>query len=209
MRGFFKALAWIFGVLGVICIVLYAFFFDVWTIPSDDPLAAAAIQPTLQAGDLVVISRRTGGDRGNLLRCADTRASGRYVIARVMALPPEHIEINGETVSIDRARNPSPRGCPETTMRDPNTGEDVELTCSVEEFANATYFAYRAKNRVEAPAKADVSSGAYLVSDNRHLHDDSRDFGVMTNLSSCQHIVFRLWSAAGFTDSKHRFNLIW
>ncbi len=208
MRGFLKALLWIAGVLGVILLVLYAFFFDVWTVPTDDPVVSAAIQPTLMPGDVLVVTRSGGGGRGNLMRCPDPRASGRFVIGRAMALVPEHIDIAGETVSVDRSRLPSPRACPGTTMRDPSTGEDVDLACSVEEFANMTYQAYRAKGRPEPPTKADVTVGAYLVSDNRHIHDDSRDFGAVT-LPACQHIVFRVWSAAGFFDSKHRFDIIW
>jgi signal peptidase I len=208
MRGFFKVLLWIAGVLGVILLVLYAFFFDVWTVPTDDPVASVAIQPTLMPGDVLVVARSGGGNRGNLMRCPDPRASGRFVVGRAMAFVPEHIDIAGEVVSIDRSRMPSPRACPGAVLRDPNTGEDVDLACSVEEFANMTYDAYRARNRSEPPTKFDVASGAYLVSDNRHMHDDSRDFGTMS-LSGCQHILFRLWSAAGFFDGKHRFDVIW
>jgi signal peptidase I len=159
-------------------------------------------------GDVVVVARSNGGSRGNLMRCPDPRAAGRYVVGRAMALVPEHIDIVGEVVSIDRSRLPSPRACPGTVLRDPATGEDVDLACSVEEFASLTYNAYRARGRPEPPTKADVASGAYLVSDNRHMHDDSRDFGTLS-LSACQHVVFRLWSAAGFSDGKHRFDIIW
>src|SRR5215467_14208506 len=139
MRGFLKLLAWVFGVLGAICLILYVFVFDVWTIPVDDPMQAVSIQPTLQAGDLVVFSRHGTPGRGNLVRCPDPRAGGRFVIGRIMAIAPEQIEFNGEYVSIDNSRNPSPRACPGATLRDPNTGEDVELSCSVEEFAQMSY----------------------------------------------------------------------
>lgn len=54
-----------------------------------------------------------------------------------------------------------------------------------------------------------VPSGRlFLMSDDRYLHLDSRDFGSLSD-QSCQHLVFRLWSAEGFLDATHRFNIIW
>ena len=48
----------------------------------------------------------------------------------------------------------------------------------------------------------------YLVSDDRHIHLDSRDFGQI-DPTTCQHIVYRLQSAKGFGDSKRRLSVIW
>ena len=48
----------------------------------------------------------------------------------------------------------------------------------------------------------------YLFSDDRYLHLDSRDFGSVPE-ATCQHLIFRLWGAEGFTDGAHRFNMLW
>jgi len=48
---------------------LYWLLFDVWTVPVDDPLLSASIEPTLGAGDVVVVSRHTSVAARNLLRC--------------------------------------------------------------------------------------------------------------------------------------------
>jgi signal peptidase I len=211
MRGWFKTLAWIFGVLGTICLVLYAFVFDVWTVPTDDPMMAASIEPTLSAGDVVLVTRHTTPGRGNLLRCADPQAAGRFVIARMIGKWGDRIDIASEVVSIDGKHTPSPRACepPSCIMKNPATGDDVQLLCSIEEFGEMSYSALRGKDRLEPPTRATVEQNVvYLVSDNRHLHVDSRDFGQI-DPSSCQHIVFRLWGTTGAGDTKHRFSLIW
>lgn len=211
MRTWLKIVAWIVGVLGVVALVLYLGFFDVWTVPTDDPMLAASIEPTLGAGDVVVVTRRTEVTRGNLLRCADPQAPGRYVIARAIARFGDEIEINDESVGIDRKRNPSPRACdvPTQTVRDPQSGDDVTLACSVEEYGEMTYEALRSMDHPEAPTVVKVQPDRwFLVSDDRHVHVDSRDYGQIEP-RTCQHIVFRVVSAKGFWDSKRRLNVIW
>ena len=61
----------------------------------------------------------------------------------------------------------------------------------------------------EPPTKVEVEAGRwFLVSDDRHLHLDSRDFGQIDPVG-CQHIVFRLVGAAGFGDTAKRLSIIW
>src|SRR5579872_6465256 len=84
MRAWLKLVAWVTGILGVVGLLLYELVFDVWVVPSDDPLLAASIQPTLMAGDVLVVTRHTSVVRGNLLRCDDPQAPGRYVVARAI-----------------------------------------------------------------------------------------------------------------------------
>jgi hypothetical protein len=43
----FKFVVWVVGTFGVLGLLLYAFAFDVWTVPADDPLLTASIAPTL------------------------------------------------------------------------------------------------------------------------------------------------------------------
>ena len=89
MALWLRIMTWVTSIVGLVLLVLYVGFFDVWTVPADDPLLTAAIAPTLGPGDVVVVTRRTTVDRGNLLRCSDPQAAGRYVIARAMAKDPD------------------------------------------------------------------------------------------------------------------------
>jgi signal peptidase I len=211
MRTWLRIVAWIVGVLGIIALVLYLGFFDVWTVPTDDPLLSASIEPTLSAGDVVVVTRRTEVSRGNLLRCADPQAPGRFVIARAIASYGDEIEINRESISVDNRRNPSPRACdvPTVVVQDPQSREDVPLDCSIEDYGEKTFGALRSQDHPEAATVEKVQQDRwYLVSDDRHVHLDSRDFGEI-DPKTCQHVVFRLVGAGGFWDSKKRLNIIW
>jgi signal peptidase I len=211
MRTWFKIVAWFVGVVGAVLLVLYVFLFDVWTVPSDDPLLSASIEPTLSAGDVVIVTRHASITRGNLLRCADPQAPGRFVVARALGGFGDHIELRDETVSIDGHHTPSPRRCDDPTMliHDPQTGEDALLACSMEEYAEVSFGTLHSSDRPEPPSRALVDAGHwFLVSDDRHVHLDSRDFGPI-DASTCQHVVFRLVGAAGFADRKKRLSIIW
>ena len=66
----------------------------------------------------------------------------------------------------------------------------------------------RTRNTARASALAKVEPDKiFLVSDDRHIHKDSRDFGSV-DASSCEHVVFRLWGQT-FGDASHRFNVLW
>lgn len=211
MRTWFKIVGWVVGVLGVVGLILYFGFFDVWRVPVDDPMLSASIEPTLSAGDLLVFTRRTEVSRGNLLRCDDPQAPGRYIIARAISPAGDHLDLAGEVVSIDGRRTPSPRACdrPSMTIHDPQSNEDVTLACSIEEYGEMTFQALRSQDHPEPPAHVTIETGTwYLVSDDRHVHLDSRDFGAI-DPRTCKHIVFRLVGAAGFGDAKKRLSVIW
>jgi signal peptidase I len=211
MRTWFRTVAWVAGVVGAALVVLYLFFFDVWTIPKDDPLLSSSIEPTLTAGDVVVVTRHGTVKRGNLLRCADPQAPGRFVVARAIARFGDRVELHDEVVTIDGTRTPSPRACdpPWVLLFNPQTNEDVPLLCSIEEYGEMAFSALRAPDHPEPPIRALVEPGRwFLVSDDRHVHLDSRDFGQL-DPATCQHIVFRLIGAAGFGDSKKRLSIIW
>ncbi len=211
MRVFFKTLLWAACLLGLVAGALYALMFDVWSVPTDDPMLSASIAPTLSPGDVVVLSRHGSVSRGELLRCNDPQAAGRYVIARAIGASGDKLVLDGETVSIDGHRTPSPHACDvvKTVLHDPNTDEDVELVCSIEQSGPVEFEALRAAVRPEPLTKATVEGGSwYLVSDDRHLHVDSRDYGPI-DPRTCEHVLFRIVGPAGFGDVATRFSIVW
>lgn len=213
MGGWLKFLFWLFGIAGGVLGVLYAFFFDVWTIPLDDPMLVVSVEPTLSAGDVVVVTRRMGEvQRANMLRCVDPQEPRRFVVARAYAAFGDRFEISGEIPAVDGRHVPSPRACDASsvTLTNPMTNEAEELGCAIEEYAGTTYETMRARVRPEPPTKPPTMEPGrwYLVSDNRHMHLDSRDYGQI-DPTTCQHVVFRLASKAGFGDTKRRLSVIW
>jgi signal peptidase I len=211
MQAWLKIVAWVVGVFGAVVATLYGLVFDVWTVPIDDPLLSASIEPTLSAGEVVVVTRHTSVARGNLLRCEDPQSPGRFVVARAIGRGGDRVDVAAEVVSIDGKRTSSPRRCdpPTVTIHDPNTNDDVDLVCAVESYGEVDFAALRATSKPEPSATATVETGKwYLLSDDRHVHLDSRDYGQV-DPSTCQHILFRLVGAAGFGDAKKRLCIIW
>jgi signal peptidase I len=95
------------------------------------------------------------------------------------------------------------------TVYDPTINDDVELACSVEEYGETDFWALRASKHPEAQRTVTAEMGVwFLVSDDRHVHLDSRDFGQV-DPKTCQHVVFRLAGAKGFRDAKKRLTVIW
>ena len=211
MRSIVKVACWLSVIAGVVLGALYALLFDVWVVPTDDPMLSVSIAPNLAPGDVLVLSRQGSIGYGNLLRCSDPQAPGRYVIARAIARGGDKIDIENEIVSVDGRRASSPRGCDtiRRTLRDPSSGDDIHLTCMVEDYGEVAFDALRVATHPVPAASATVESGRwFLVSDDRHLHVDSRDYGSV-DPETCKHVIFRIVSAAGFRDAKSRFSIIW
>jgi signal peptidase I len=211
MAGFYRFLLWTGIILGGIGGILYFAFLDVWTLPSDDPQFSVSIEPTLSTGDLVLTARHGSPSVGNLVRCADPDEPRRFVVGRWVAGGGDRVEFNNENLLINDAHFSSPRGCgrPPTPLVNPASGAEETLVCRQIEFAGITHEALLAQEHAEGNRSVKVDPGKIvLVSDNRHMHQDSRDFGSI-DPSSCQHILFRLWGRAGYGDAPHRFNIIW
>jgi signal peptidase I len=211
MRGWLKLLFWAVAIGGGVFLVLYETLFDVWRIPVDDPVLSASIEPTLTAGDLIVLSRHGTPGRSELLRCPDPEAPGRYVIARAIARSGENLALDGEIATVDEHRTPSPHACesPTKTMFDPSRNEDIDLTCSIEDYAGTEFTVLRSAAHPVPPMHVTVQPGLwFLLSDNRHLHLDSRDYGQL-DTSNCKHIVFRIVGVRGISDSRSRLSIIW
>jgi signal peptidase I len=211
MNGLVRFVLWVLAILGGICVILYLGLFDVWRLPLYDPQFVASVAPTLAGGDLVLISRHETPSFANLVRCADPDAPDRFVVGRLVGTSGDTVELASETLTINGHHTPFPRACDTSTMVMPNpaTGSDETLSCSQEEIGGITHDTLRLSEHPEPAKSSQVQAGkVYLVSDNRHMHLDSRDFqGV--DPSTCKHIVFRLWSAGGYGDAQRRLTFIW
>ncbi len=206
MRTLVRIILWVLGIASVVCIALYYTLLEPWTVPVDDPQLAVSLLPTMAAGDAVLLSRSVSAQPGQLVRCSDPDAPGRFVIGRVLAKTGSNIQIKGGLATVDRRSPPSPTRCDTPTMsvRNPGTGEDIDLDCANEELGGGYHEMLRGKTVEKDTDITPLTGATFIISDNRVYHLDSRDFGVV-NTSTCQHILFRLWSA----DGQKRMNLIW
>jgi signal peptidase I len=208
MKGFARTATWIAGILGAICLLLYLFVFDTWVIPNDDAALMASVLPNLFANDRILVYRGREPKLGQLARCASPDPTKPYVIGRVFGLSGDLVEIKRERVFTNGKSIPNRHGCPPMTYYHPVSGQPVTLTCGVEETGAWSYSFLLNNEFPEGERRSVVEPGkVYLVSDNRHTHKDSRDFGQL-DASTCEHVVFRLWGES-FTDSSRRFSVLW
>ncbi len=202
MKFLLKLFAWIFGGGGLIVLGLYLTVIDFWTVPGDDAALSASILPTLVAGDLVVISKEGIPEISNLVRCVDPDSPDRFVVARVIAHNGDPITIAAGTANSKGRRSPSPRRCTEPVMSvTSKDGEALALDCWQESYDGANFEVLRSPEASTAEpfeGKAEVGK-FFVVSDNRALHLDSRDYGQFEP-RLCRRIYFRLWGAAGITE---------
>ncbi len=211
MGGFGRFVGWMVAILGAIGTFLYLAFFDVWRVPSDDPQFAVSVEPTLSAGDLVLIARHGSPSNGNLVRCTDPDEPRRFVVGRWTGDSGDTVEFQDERLFVNRTAASSPRGClrPFQKLVNPATASEETLVCRQVEFAGMTHEVLMASEHAEGHKSAKVDPNKiWLTSDNRHMHLDSRDYGTV-DPRSCQHVIFRLWGASGYGDSTHRFTIIW
>jgi signal peptidase I len=209
-RSFIRSVLWIGGIVGAVLLLLYLFLFDTWVLPGNDPLFVTSILPTLYPEDRLVISRNSSGDlkTGQLARCASPEPGGDWIIGRVMGKAGDNVEINQGRVLVNGKGIPSRHQCDPVKVAHPVSGQEITLSCHVEDNGQWTYSYLFSSEYADGPRSALVEPGkVFVVSDNRHIHKDSRDFGQV-DVSTCEHIVFRLWGDS-FVDGKRRFTVLY
>jgi signal peptidase I len=209
VRGFTRAVLWIAGIIGAICLLLYLFLFDVWTIPAGtDKAFGAAMLPTVTVNDTVLIQRGRRPNFGELARCSNPLVSGSFVVGRVFGRAGDRVEITEGHVVTNGQVLKARHACPAVTMQHPVTENLITLNCGVAE-TGAWSFSYLTSDTLSGGNHATVveAGKVYLVSDNRVMHQDARDFGLVDE-TTCEHVVYRLWGEK-FTDSSRRFTLLW
>ncbi|RYE82688.1 MAG: signal peptidase I [Myxococcales bacterium] len=211
MGKWLRTIGWTAIVLAVILGALRATVLRWWRVPTDDPTLGASLAPSLYPGDFVLLWRGTV-KFGDLARCADPEAPGRYVVGRIMGEPNDDLELGGDTVSVNGKRSVQEHSCSPGTVSipDPTSGAPTDLHCGVE-----TIIGHKHKRGTSAASahilqrKVQVGPGQfYLVSDNRAMPFDSRNYGGLPQASCKETVFFRLHGAKGFGDVETRLTFI-
>jgi signal peptidase I len=211
VRSFVRNALWLCAIVGAILLLLHLLFFDTWLVPTGgEPMFAVSIEPTLKPLDRIVTRRGQSPTYGQLARCTHPTNSSQYIIGRVFGLAGDTVEIKEDMVTVSGNPIIARHGCGTQMITHPATGELLRLACAVEENPAWTYQVLRRMDTLGGEGNTLVSVPAgklFLVSDNRPLHMDSRDFGVV-EATACEHIVFRLWGDK-YTDSARRNTILW
>ena len=127
---------------------------------------------------------------------------------QVFGVAGDRVEVTDGIVTTNGRALSARHGCPQKVVVHPVTESLVTMSCGVAE-TGAWSFEYLTHPEMHGGThSALVEAGkVYLVSDNRLMHQDSRDFGQV-DASTCEHVVFRLWGER-YTDGSRRFNILW
>jgi signal peptidase I len=213
VRSIFKGVAWLVGIVAVVALILYATVFDVWVVPNDDPRFTASILPTLAPGDVLLVTRHGSAPSfESLEKCGDPDAPGRFVIGRVAGIAAQKIDIASDAMRVD-AHNISigGTGCEshDVAVENPVSHELTTLSCMRTDSGGLSHGMLRGSDGYDSDFAATVDANRiFLVSDDIHFHQDSRDYGQI-DPATCQHVVFRLVGSGGISDGSRRFALLW
>lgn len=207
-----RGLGWTLGVLVVVAALLRAFVLDVWTMPADDAYLGASTAPTLATGDTVVLLRRGTPGFGDLVRCPDTQDPKLWLVGRIAGVEGDTVEIEGGRLAVNGQDYRGEVACaePKVLVMHPETLKEVALSCDVVTMGGGWHYrAAASTNGTEQKKTAKVGPGmVFLVSDNRAMHDDSRDFGLVPRDTCKERVVARLWGKGGWSDEKSRLSYI-
>lgn len=205
-----KLIIWLGILVGIPVAVLYmvqSFTVDVWVVPNDHQIAPS-VAPNMNPGDSVRIAKWTGAALGHLVKCAHPRGDGGEVVGRVIAESGDRVSIGNESPSVNGRNSPSLRNCGAYTMKSPANGRDVTLQCYVEEHGRGVNV-LRATDFFDHESEHKVGPGkVFLMSDNRHIHYDSRDFGPVDS-DTCRPIIMRVSSPPGTTGMSTGLSVLW
>jgi signal peptidase I len=213
MRKVWRFLLWTALVIGVVVGIARGVALRWWRIPDGDAYLDASIEPTLHGGDWVLLWRLTKPTFGDLVTCPEPNAPDRVVIGRVVGNEGDHVRVDGSRVYINDKEAESETACIDGTFKvtHPTTHALIEQRCDIEVVGGHGHMRGLTTGAGVLPAPADqkVPPGRlFLLSDNRLLPYDSRDFGLVDVDTCTETVVFRLFSREGFRDEPNRFVFI-
>lgn len=206
-----RGLGWTLGAVIVIALLLRLFLLDVWTLP-DDAYLGASVAPALAAGDTVLLLTRGEPGFGDLVRCPDPQDPSSFVVGRIAGVEGDTVVTEGRRLTVNGRVYESESACAQQKVfvKHPETLKDVELTCDVVPMGGGWHYRVASLSPYQEQKKtAKVAPGkVFLISDNRTMHDDSRDFGLVDRATCKERPVFRLWGKGGWDDDKTRLSYV-
>jgi signal peptidase I len=212
MDKLLRFLGWTIVVVGILGGLTRALLLDGWVIPDEGTRFGISMEPTLTAGDTVLMLSFGTPGFGDLVRCTDPDDANGFVVGRIAGLSGDVVEVSGRDLTVNNKRYHSEVVCPMPTVTviHPTSKQEITIHCDEIDMGGRMHFrGYGGKADIFTPTKANVGTGnVFLLSDDRSYHDDSRDFG-MVPLATCKNrILFRLWGKDGWKDDKRRLTYI-
>lgn len=212
MGKLLRAIGWTTVITAVVLGVLKATVLLWWKVPTDDPQLGASLAPSLYPGDLILLWRGTP-KLGDLARCADPEAPGRYVIGRVLGQAGDQLELDGTGVILNGRAEVQEQSCSPNriSIPDPSTGADVDIHCGVANLNSRKYLRGTHLGGRNTSIKRQITVGEgqfYLVSDNRAYSFDSREYGGLVKGTCKEFVIFRIKGLKGWSDQETRLTFV-
>jgi signal peptidase I len=210
MRKMFRFLFWVALVVGVIVGLLRLTAIRWWRVPTGDHYLTASISPSVRAGDLILLWRLTKPGFGDLVLCPEPGHPDRVVIGRIAGEEGDRLELTGANILLNDKRVLVESNCPGKPFKEqaPDTGIEVEQTCSLEDLGHLHMRGEIPSSDTTAPHDAKTEAlpagTVWLVSDNRLFPYDSRDYGPVQRATCKETVFFRLVGSGGFFDTTTR-----
>jgi len=156
-----KLVVWMTLILGALAAFLRATCLSTWTFPSDDALLSLSVMPTLEAGDVLLLWRVGTPGFGELVRCPDPEAQGRFVVGRILGEQGDRVEADLAAVAVNNKIVGSRRACDpaQFSVFDPHSGEAFDLSCEIEE-AGGTPWEIAGRNDTRGSPGFDEAHGS-------------------------------------------------
>ncbi len=133
------------------------------------------------------------------------------MIGRIAGEEGDDVQVEGSKLTVNGRAAETEHACDRVKVTHPVTQQEVEQDCSVEAVAGVSHMraGVQGAGVLPAPVNQKVAEGKlFLLSDNRLLPYDSRDFGLVDRDTCTELVVFRVLSKQGFFDEKARFTFI-
>ncbi len=215
MAGIFRFLLWAALLIGAVVGLARVLAIRWMTLPVDDPVLTASLQPSLGTGDMILLQRVAPPEFGDLVLCPEPDYPERYVIGRVMGLARDEVGVKDGRVSVNGREFPFERICHPDTVVYPhpdNPAEEVSQACYYEAVASQrVHKTGRLSGHSIKPEDRKFSvpdEHFFLISDNRLFPYDSRDYGPVPIESCKETVVLRLVSGDGWKDAERRMTFI-
>jgi signal peptidase I len=216
MKPWMRWSLWGILIFGAIFGVLRYYVLDFYRMPEDavDPFVWAN-SPNLEPGDFVLVWRVGKPHIGDVVRCPDPSATPeapRWLIARVIGITGDKIEINEGQLRINGFRVPTGACVNQPRKVIDQAGTEVDMTCYSEELGGGKHDVQVLPNSAPlGPVELVVGPGKlFLLSDNRSppWNHDSREVGQVELESCSQRLAVRLVSKLGWKDADRRMGFL-
>ncbi|MGE0786004.1 MAG: signal peptidase I [Sandaracinaceae bacterium] len=195
MRDFVKGALKLIGVIAaigaIVLAVLYFFFVRIVEVGHN------AMAPTIFLGDRVVVWRTTDLEVGDIVLCPHPTEPGRFVMARYLSRPGHTVEVSNGQVRVD---GDSPDADVHTPIlwHDTETGREVSMVWGTESILDHDHLFFFRERGAPSYRRREVGPGMFVLTDNRsYLGEDSRAFGVLSQIQCIGKVFMRLTAGDG------------